>query len=53
MGCLFNDHQIVLAGNKTYPGFHTPSWMSIIVGMTSLGARDRKRFLNRSASSVQ
>ena len=39
---LFNDRQIVLADKKIYPGFHTPGWMSITVGMTSLGARDKK-----------
>ena len=53
MGGLFTDNQIVLVGNKTYPGFHIPSWMSMTIDETSIGRRDKKWFLIGSASSVQ
>ena len=50
---IFNDRQIVVTGKKTYSNFHTPSWMSMIVNVTSIDGKDKKWLLNRSTSSVQ
>ena len=52
MGDIFNEHQTVVMGNKTYSDFHTPSWMKMAVDVTFLEGMGKKWFLNGSASSV-
>ena len=44
MGGIFKNCQIVVMGNKAYPGFHTSDWMLMTVDMTPLGGRNKKWF---------
>ena len=53
MGGISNDRHVVVTENKESPNFHTPGWMSMIVDMTPVSGKNKKCFLDKSASSIK